>query len=175
MHRTKDYSDDWEAFERGLKTRTTLDLTYYARNLISCASNITGHDDTANALYDKLTRRASLVNKELATRGVGRAPDVPDEQRKRKVAQLEEEFSRITGATQPTPSTGAKHDDPPIPTRPVPLVPTTVRPATPPRQELFAFNERVEEEEDEEDTQPLNYTPPSPYKKFKVSFEEEDK
>jgi hypothetical protein len=49
-----------------------------------------------------------------------------------------------------------------------------VRAPSPPRQELFAFNERVEEE-DEEDTQPLNYTPPSPYKKFRVSFEEEDK
>lgn len=173
MHRTKDYSDNWDEFERGLKSRTTLDLTYYARNLISCASRIDGHDDTANALYDKLTRRASLVNKELATRGVGRAPDVPDEQRKRKVAELEAEFKRLTGDTQPSPSTGASHDDPPIPTRPVPLVPTSVRAPSPPRQELFAFNERVEEEE--EDTQPLNYTPPSPYKKFKVSFEEEDK
>lgn len=170
MHRTKDYSDDWVEFERGLKSRTTLDLTYYAKNLISCACRIDGHDDTANALYDKLTRRASLVNAELLRRGVGRAPDVPDEQRKRKLAELQAEFEKATGNSTPTPSTGASYNDPPIPTRPTPLVAAPVRPPSPPRQELFAFNERVEEEEDEEDTQPM-----SPYKKFKVSFEEEDK
>lgn len=174
MHRSKDYSDDWADFEARLKSRTTLDLTYYARNLISSASRIEGHDDTANALYDKLTRRASLVNAELLRRGVGRAPDVPDEQRKRKIAELEEQLKKATGDGAPPPSTGAKHDDPPIPSRPTPLVPAPVRAPSPPRQELFAFNERVEEE-DEEDTQPLNYTPPSPYKKFRVSFEEEDK
>lgn len=172
---TKDYSDDWDAFERGLKLKSTLDLTYYARNLISSACRVEGNDDFANALYDKLTRRASLVNAEISRRGVDRAPRTTMEERKRKCDELAAQLENLQPASPPPgPSTGARFDDPPIPTRITPLIPVprTRTPSPPPVS--LRTDERLEEEEDET-TQP--YTPPA-YKKFKLgeqSFEGEDK
>src|SRR5690349_24566223 len=145
--RTKDYSDDWEAFERGLKSRTTLDLTYYARNLISSACRVEGNDDFANALYDKLTRRASLVNAELSRRGTTSAPRTTMEDRKRKCAELIAQLESLPSTDPaPAPSTGARHTDPPIPTRITPLVPVPHRTPSPPRRLLS--NERLDEDED---------------------------
>lgn len=170
----KDYSDDWEAFERGLKSKSTLDLTYYARNLISSACRVEGNDDFANALYDKLTRRASLVNAEISRRGVDRAPRTTMEERKRKCDELAAQLDKFSPASPtPSPSTGARHDDPPIPTRITPLIPVprTRTPSPPPFS--LRTDERLEEED--ENTQP--YTPPA-LKKFKLgeqSFEGEDK
>lgn len=156
-NRHKDYSDDWEAFVAGLKSKSTLDLTYYARNLVSSASRIDGDDDFANALFEKLTRRARLVNNELAKRGTYNAPKSTPDERKRRLAELNAQLP--AEAQVPLASTGASYLDAPIPTRPTPMV----------NPSHLACSERLEEDEDT-----LPYTPPA-LKKFKVSFEEEDK
>ena len=157
QNRTKDYSDDWDAFTRGLKAKSTLDLTYYARNLVSSAARIDGDDDFANALFEKLTKRARLCNEELARRGTYNAPKSTMAERKRRIEELTAQLPVESQA--PAPSTGATYRDGPIPSRPSPLVPSF----TPSPNGHLYTDERLEEEEEEEPEM----------KKFKVSFEEE--
>ena len=166
-YRSKDYSDDWDAFERGLKGRTTLDLTYYARNLVTSANRVEGTDDFANALFEKLLRRCKLVNAELKRRGLASAPKSSAEDRKRRVHELLNEYKAATGDGEPTPfSPGARHDDPPIPTRVTPLVSTSLPVSSP---ESLRTDERLSESEEEEGDAETLHVP----KKFRL-FQEED-
>lgn len=163
-YRGKDYSDDWEQFERGLKAKSTLDLTYYARNLVTAAGRVEGHDDFANGLFEKLCKRARLVNKELAARGTYNAPKSTAEDRKRRVEELLQEYKKVSGDDQvAAPSSGARYDDPPIPTRVTPLVQATPSPPF-----SLRTDERLSEED--EDTEPYNHVP----KKFKLFRDDEE-
>jgi hypothetical protein len=156
---TKDYTDDWEAFTNGLKAKSTLDLTYYARNLVNAAARIDGDDDFANALFEKLTKRARLCNEELRRRSAYNAPKTTLEDRKRKVDELRAMLPNDSGVD--TPSSGATYLDRPIPTRITPLASTsTPSPLSCP-----------EDLEKEEDTQEYNH---SQYKKFRLDFEKEE-
>lgn len=168
--RTKDYSDDWDAFAAGLKTRTTLDLTYYARNLVRAASRIEGEDDLANALFEKLTRRCRLVNEELHTRKAYAVPKTSMAERKRTLDELNAQLPALQAegtVERVGPSDGARYDDPPIPSRPTALVP---KPGT---TTTLATTEELSPEEDDSSTEEIL----SPYKRFKINFEnhEEDK
>lgn len=161
----KDYSDDWEAFVHNLRSKSTLDLTYYARNLVSAASRVEGDDDFANALFEKLTRRAKLVNTELKNRGTYNAPKSTPDERKRRIEELSRDLPADVQATIPAAtSTGARYNDPPIPTRITPLVPT-------PGGGVSTFSLRTDERlSDDEDTQPLSPA----LKKYRVDFEQEE-
>lgn len=167
----KDYSDDWDAFVHNLKSKSTLDLTYYARNLVSAATRVEGEDDFANALFEKLTRRARLVNTELKQRGTYNAPRTTPDERKRRIAELSRDLPPDVQATLPAgsvgTSTGATYRDPPIPTRITPLVPTPggAFRRSPPSPDPLGTDERLSEDED---TEPL-----SPYKKFKKDEEQQ--
>lgn len=164
-YRGKDYSDDWEQFERNLRAKSTFDLTYYARNLVTSVSRIEGNDDYANGLFEKLCKRIKLVNQELARRGTYNAPKSTPAERKRRLEELVQEYKAVSGDDQVVaPSSGARHDDPPIPTRVSPLVQN--RPSPP-------FSLRTDErlsEEEEEDTEPYEHVP----KKFKLFPSEKD-
>jgi len=165
--RTKDYSDDWDAFSASLKSRTTLDLTYYARNLVRAAIRIEGEDDFATALWCKLTKRCRLVNEELHTRKAYAVPKVSVEQRKRTIAELLKgipgEETSSEGLVEPVVRDGARYDDPPIPSKPTPLVPSAGTVST------LTTTETLEDEEDTEENL-------SPYKRFRINFEhDEDK
>jgi len=161
--RGKDYSDDPAAFQHGLKGRSTLDLTKYLTNLLTCASRITGTDDYANGLFEKLHERAFFVKQELDKRkqtgGGIPAHFTPVEERKRKLDVLYEGLNTVQ-----RPQDGARYDDPPIPTRlhPLsassaairPLIPTPPAKRTPPplvRQDAFSlYCPEVDGEEEEE-------------------------
>lgn len=168
---TKDYSDDWDAFTAGLKSKSTLDLTYYARNLVTSAARVEGDDDFANALFEKLTKRARLVNAELKSRGSYNAPKSTPEERKRRIAELSRDLPPDVQAALPPASvgagTGARYDDPPIPTRITPLVPTPggAFRRSPPVD--LRTDERLEEEEDTQPDYPA-------LKKYKINFEQEE-
>jgi hypothetical protein len=159
----KDYSDDPAAYQHGLKARSTLDLTKYLTNTLNCASRITGTDDYANSLFEKLHERAFFIKQELDKRKQtgGGIPThfTPAEERKRKLDVLYAGLS-----TTARPSDGARYDDPPIPTRVSnlhaasaairPLIPTPPAKRTPPpleRQNAFSLYcpevDGVEEEE----------------------------
>lgn len=158
----KDYTDDWEQFKAGLTKRTLTDLHQYARNLVVSSGRIEGNDDYANSLYDKLTHRASLVLAEIRSRPAVPVTTLID--RKRRVDELTAQLDQLAPPATPPPSDGARFDDPPIPTRITPLVVNAPpRPASPDPLEC------EEEVDDDEDTEPL-----SPYKRFKVDFEQEE-
>lgn len=176
--RSKDYSDDWFEFKAGLRNRKTLDLHSYLRNTVNCAARITGHDSAANALFEKLTRRAELIKKELEDReAMATHEPLNNDDRKRKLDDL----YGFLGKREPGESDGARYDDPPIPTRPTPLAgsPSAIRPLVPtPRKRsplsssqivgnvppeamerppsAFQFNDNnFEEEALDQDTQPI--------------------
>jgi len=124
----KDYSDDIVAFQYGLKKKSTLDLQRYLPNLINKAAQITGDDEFANALFEKLHERAFFVKQELDRRAPT-ADKTTLAERKRKLDEL---YSG--GRYQEGPyEEGACDGDPPIESRPTPLAPkpSPIRPLVP--------------------------------------------
>ncbi|SRR6266571_9535125 len=170
--RGKDYSDDPAAYQHNLKARSTLDLTKYLTNTLNCASRITGTDDYANSLFEKLHERAFFIKQELDIRKQtgGGLPTTftPAEERKRKLDVLYAGLS-----TTARPSDGARYDDPPIPTRltrlsassaairPLIPVPPPKRFTPPPLERQHAFSlscPEIDGGEEEEPTPEENFS-----------------